>query len=52
MYGIIDSATNLVAVQGADCEDCEGQTYDISSSVESGTARIEEKYEKDEYGES
>lgn len=40
MKAIIDSATDLIAVEGADCDDCPGLKYDIDSSVDAGTADI------------
>lgn len=40
MEGIFDSATDMIALQGADCTDCTGLKYDIKSRVESGLASI------------
>ena len=38
MYGIIDNATDLVAVQGVDCDDCAGSKYDIYETMAAGGA--------------
>ena len=41
MGAIIDTATDFVAIEGADCSTCNGETYDISTNVDRGQASIE-----------
>ena len=50
MYGIIDTATELVAVEGEPCWSCALPIYDISDNVEKGTATLSEKEESITYG--
>ena len=52
MYGIIDTATELVAVEGEDCWNCSLPIYEIAPNVEKGTATLSEKEESLSYGQT
>ena len=53
MFGIVDTATDLVAVEGAICtESCEGKTYNITASVEAGEALLSDAKRTVYYGDS
>lgn len=50
MNAIIDSATDLVAVQGLECNNCTGQQYDLLDNVLKGRASIEDENTTVSYG--
>ena len=52
LYGIVDTATELVAVEGKPCFNCEYPTYDIEPSLEKGTASLNSKVESLQYGQT
>ena len=35
---VYDTASDWLIIEGADCENCEGNVYDISLSLETGEA--------------
>ena len=45
---VYDTASDWLVVDGADCDSCEGNRYDIGPSLEAGTAVqiSEESYER------
>ena len=50
MTAIIDSATELIAVEGADCTNCNGATYDITAAIEDGTSELADSTSTVDYG--
>ena len=52
MSAIIDTATDFMAVEGADCNVCNGETYDISTNFDRGQATIESNTVQENYGRS
>lgn len=52
LYAIIDTATELVAVEGKPCFNCEYPTYDIEPSVQAGTAYLSNSVESVQYGQT
>jgi len=52
MQGIVDTATDIVAVEGADCTVCNGEVYDISGNLDNGKATISPLYVGTTYGEA
>ena len=52
MAAIIDTATDLVAVEGSDCLRCQSRTYDIKENIDSGIATVESGTVIERYGEA
>ena len=52
MNAIIDTATDLVAVEGFPCDNCNGDVYDISGNIDSGKATLEPTDVVEQYGEA
>ena len=50
MFAIIDTATEIVAVEGDACFTCEWPTYDIWPSVDAGTATLSNIEGRLQYG--
>ena len=50
LKAIIDSATDMNAVEGEDCVNCAGLKYDISSNVDAGSAQISDLQDTWSYG--
>ena len=41
MEGLLDTATEIIAVQGTECVNCPGDDkFDLESAIENGTARL------------
>ena len=41
MQAIVDTATDLVAIQGIDCTECTGDKYNITNGIENGVASLD-----------
>ena len=54
MSAIVDTATDLVAVEGASCTFCTftGETYDIEGNLDNGKATLESNDVQENYGEA
>jgi hypothetical protein len=50
MNAIVDTATDLVAVQGDECNNCTGNTYDLREQVENGRATVDDEISTVTYG--
>mmetsp|Transcript_42828 Transcript_42828/g.56601 ORF Transcript_42828/g.56601 Transcript_42828/m.56601 type:complete len:89 (+) Transcript_42828:375-641(+) len=50
MFGILDTATEFIALQGHECRECKRDTYDIRPAMDRGTAGIGANPEKVPYG--
>ena len=52
MSGVVDNATDLVAVEGINCGSCNGSVYDISGNVDLGKATIDSDIVVERYGQN
>ena len=52
MHGIIDTATEIVAIEGEPCFTCEWPVYDIEPSLEAGTATLRSFETTMQYGQT
>lgn len=50
MDAIVDTATELIALQGVDCEECTGTKYDIQPQIDEGKALLQPEDEIVNYG--
>ena len=50
MDTVIDTATDMIAMQGAECRECSGETYDIQNNLSSGDATISSTLSMASYG--